>query len=194
MLSPEEVRKILHQTGAVQEGHFLLSSGLHSPVYIQCALVFQYPRHAGRLGAAMAGLFDDERIDAVVSPAVGGIVTGQEVARALDVRAVFAERESGIMHLRRGFRIEPGERVLVVDDVMTRGGSVSEILRVVQESAGRAAGIAVVVDRSGRDLRWQVPVRSLLRMEAVTYPPEDCPLCREKRPLVKPGSRKGNRP
>jgi orotate phosphoribosyltransferase len=194
MLSPEEVRRILHQTGAVQEGHFVLSSGLHSPVYIQCALVFQHPRHAGRLGAEMAGLFADQRVDAVISPAVGGIVTGQEVARALGVRAVFAERESGAMHLRRGFRIEPGERVLAVDDVMTRGGSVSEILRVVQESAGRAVGIAVVVDRSGGDLNWQVPLRSLLRMEAVTYPPKGCPLCREKRPLVKPGSRKGNRP
>jgi orotate phosphoribosyltransferase len=190
MLSAEQVRAILQETGAVQEGHFLLSSGLHSPVYIQCALVFQHPHHAQRLGAEMAGLFADDRVDVVISPAVGGIVTGQEVARALGVRAIFAERESGTMRLRRGFRIEPEERVLVADDVITRGGSVGETLEVVKASAGEAVGIAVVVDRSGGDLNWDVPLRSLLRMEAVTYPPEECPLCRDGLPVVKPGSRK----
>jgi len=194
MLSAEEVRGILQETGAVQEGHFLLSSGLHSPVYVQCALVFQHPRQAGRLGAEMAALFAGEKIDVVISPAVGGIVTGQEVARALGARAVFAEREEGIMRLRRGFRIRPGERVLVADDVMTRGGSVRETLGVVRESDGRAVGIAVVVDRSGGDLDWEVDLRSLLRMQAVTYPPEDCPLCRDQLPLVKPGSRKQETP
>jgi len=194
MLSPEQVKTILQETGAIQEGHFQLSSGLHSPVYIQCALVFQHPRRAERLGAEMAGLFDDDRVDVVISPAVGGIVTGQEVARALGARAIFAERESGIMRLRRGFRIGPGERVLVVDDVMTRGGSVGEILDVVRASAGQAAGIAVVVDRSGGSLDWEVPLRSLIRMEAVTYPPQECPLCREGLPVVKPGSRRQDAP
>jgi orotate phosphoribosyltransferase len=194
MLSAEEVKEILQETGAVQEGHFLLSSGLHSPVYVQCALVFQHPRQAERLGAAMAALFAGQTIDVVVSPAVGGIVTGQEVARALGARAVFAERQDGVIGLRRGFRIRPGERVLVADDVMTRGGSVRETLGAVRESDGRAAGIAVVVDRSGGDLDWEVELRSLLRMQAVTYPPEDCPLCRENLPLVKPGSRKQERP
>jgi orotate phosphoribosyltransferase len=194
MISPEQVKTILQETGAIQEGHFLLSSGLHSPVYIQCALVFQYARHAERLGEEMAGLFAGEQVDAVISPAVGGIVAGQEVGRALGVRALFAERESGVMCLRRGFRIEPGERVLVVDDVMTRGGSVGETLDAVRDSAGQAVGIAVVVDRSGGDLRWDVPLRSLMRIEAVTYPPEDCPLCRDGMPLVKPGSRKQDKP
>jgi len=194
MLSPAQVKAILLETGAIQEGHFLLSSGLHSPLYIQCALVFQHPGHAQRLGAEMNELFAGERVDVVISPAMGGIVTGQEVARARGARAIFAEREDGIMRLRRGFRIEPGERVLVVDDVMTRGGSVRETLRVVQESPGRAVGIAVVVDRSGGDLGWEVDLRSLMRTEAVTYPPEQCPLCREKLPLVKPGSRKQEKP
>ncbi len=190
MLSPEQVKTILKETGAVQEGHFLLSSGLHSPIYIQCALVFQHPGYAQRLGAEMNELFAGERVDVVISPAVGGIVTGQEVARARGARAIFAEREAGIMRLRRGFLIRPEERVLVVDDVMTRGGSVRETLAVVQASAGVAVGIAVVVDRSGGDLQWEVPLRSLVRMEAVTYPPQDCPLCRDGLPVVKPGSRK----
>ena len=190
MLSPEQVKAILKETGAVQEGHFQLSSGLHSPIYIQCALVFQHPGHAQRLGAEMNELFAGERVDVVISPAVGGIVTGQEVARARGARAIFAEREAGIMRLRRGFLIRPEERVLVVDDVMTRGGSVRETLAVVQKSAGVAVGIAVVVDRSGGDLQGEVPLRSLIRMEAVTYPPQDCPLCRDGLPAVKPGSRK----
>jgi orotate phosphoribosyltransferase len=194
MLTPEQVRTILQETGAVQTGHFLLSSGLHSPVYIQCALVFQHPRRAERLGAEMAGLFADDRVDVVISPAVGGIVAGQEVARALSARGIFAERESGVMRLRRGFRIEPGERVLVADDVMTRGGSVRETLEAVRRSAGQAVGIAVVVDRSGGDLDWAVPLRSLIRMEAVTYSPQDCPLCRDGRPVVKPGSRRRELP
>jgi len=194
MLSPEQVRTILQQTGAIQEGHFLLSSGLHSPLYIQCARVFQHPRQAERLGRAMAELFAGEPVDVVISPAVGGIVTGQEVARAMGVRAIFAEREDGIMRLRRGFRIEAGERILVVDDVMTRGGSVRETLRVVQESAGQAVGVAVVVDRSGGDLDWEVDLRSLMRIEAVTYRPEDCPLCRDNLPVIKPGSRKQETP
>ena len=163
MLSPAQVKAILLETGAIQEGHFLLSSGLHSPLYIQCALVFQHPGHAQRLGAEMNELFAGERVDVVISPAMGGIVTGQEVARARGARAIFAEREDGIMRLRRGFRIEPGERVLVVD-------------------------------RSGGDLGWEVDLRSLMRTEAVTYPPEQCPLCREKLPLVKPGSRKQEKP
>jgi len=194
MLAPEQVKAILQETSAVQEGHFLLSSGLHSPVYIQCALVFQHPHQAARLGAEMAELFAGERVDVVISPAVGGIVAGQEVARALGARAIFAERESGVMRLRRDFRIRPGERVLVVDDVMTRGGSVGETLQVVRSSAGEAVGIAVVVDRSGGDLDWEEPLRSLIRMEAVTYPPEECPLCRDGLPLVKPGSRKQESP
>jgi orotate phosphoribosyltransferase len=190
MLTPEEVKAILQEAGAIQAGHFLLSSGLHSPVYIQCAAVFQYPRQAERLGAEMNELFADDRVDAVISPAVGGIVTGQEVARARGARAIFAERESGTMRLRRGFRMKPGEQILVVDDVMTRGGSLGELLELVREWDGRAVGIAVVVDRSSGDLHWEVPVKSLVHMEVVTYVPRVCPLCRDGVPLVKPGSRK----
>jgi orotate phosphoribosyltransferase len=189
MISAGEVKDILQQTGAMLSGHFLLSSGLHSPVYIQCALVFQYPDHAERLGAAMAHLFHQDPVDVVVSPAVGGIVAGQEVARALGVRAIFGERESGRMRLRRGFGIRTGERILVVDDVMTRGGSVGEVLQAVGTAGAEVAGIVVVVDRSGGEVHWDVPLRSLLQIQAINYPPEECPLCRQQVPLVKPGSR-----
>jgi len=190
MLSQEEVLNIFRETGALLSGHFLLSSGRHSPVYFQCALVFQYPEHAERLGAELANRFRDRHVDLVISPAVGGIVVGQEVGRALGVRAIFAERESGQMRLRRGFRIEQGERALVVEDVMTTGGSTGEVIKVVQGEGGEVVGVGVVVDRSGGSVGLDVSLKSLAQLEAVTYSPEDCPLCRDKVPLVKPGSRK----
>jgi orotate phosphoribosyltransferase len=189
MLSQDEVLRIFRETGALLSGHFLLSSGLHSPVYFQCALVFQHPEHAEKLGQELASRFRDGSVDVVVSPAVGGIVVGQEVGRALGVRAIFAERESGQMTLRRGFHIERGERALVVEDVMTTGGSTDDVMEVVEAQGGRVVGVGVVVDRSGEAVPWQVPVQSLAQLEAVNYHPEQCPLCRDKVPLVKPGSR-----
>ena len=189
MLSQEEVMGIFRETGALLSGHFVLSSGLHSPIYFQCALVFQYPEHAEKLGQALASRFQDRSVDVVVSPAVGGIVVGQEVGRALGVRAIFAERESGQMTLRRGFHIERGARALVVEDVMTTGGSTGDVMAVVQAQGGRVVGVGVVVDRSGGSVRWEVPVQSLAQLEAVAYRPEECPLCRDKVPVVKPGSR-----
>lgn len=189
MLSPEEVLRIFRETGALLSGHFLLSSGLHSPTYFQCALVFQHPQHAECLGSELAFRFQGCPVDLVVSPAVGGIVVGQEVGRALKVRAIFAERQAGQMCLRRGFRIEKGERALVVEDVMTTGGSTDEVMRVVKAEGGQVVGVGVVVDRSGDSSPWDVPVESLAQLEAVTYSSESCPLCRDKVPLVKPGSR-----
>jgi orotate phosphoribosyltransferase len=189
MLSQDQIKQIFRETGALLSGHFLLSSGLHSPVYFQCALVFQHPERAEMLGAELASRFQGGPVDLVVSPAVGGIVVGQEVGRALGVRAIFAERESGQMKLRRGFRIERGERVLVVEDVMTTGGSTSEVMRVVIEEGGEVMGVGVVVDRSGGSFLRDVLLKSLAQIEAVTYSPEECPLCRDKVPLVKPGSR-----
>jgi orotate phosphoribosyltransferase len=190
MISKDEVLDILQETDAMLQGHFLLSSGLHSPVYFQCAMALQHPAQAERLGAGVAELFADLTVDVVISPAVGGIVIGQEVGRALGVRAIFGEREGGRMTLRRGFHIDKGERVLVVDDVMTRGGSVREVLGAVSIAGGSVVGIGVVVDRSGGNLRWDVPLRSLAQLDAVTHQADDCPLCGEKLPLVKPGSRK----
>lgn len=189
MLSQEEVLSIFRDAKALLSGHFLLSSGLHSPVYFQCALVFQHPQHAERLGAELAARFRNRPVDLVVSPAVGGIVVGQEVGRALGVRAIFAERESGRMMLRRGFRLERGERVLVVEDVMTTGCSTAEVMELVEAEGGRVVGVGVVVDRSGGSFTPDVPLKSLAQLEAVTYSPEDCPLCRDQVPLVKPGSR-----
>jgi orotate phosphoribosyltransferase len=189
MLSQEEVLRIFRETRALLSGHFLLSSGLHSPAYFQCALVFQHPREAQKLGQELASRFRDGSVDVVISPAVGGIVVGQEVGRALGVRAIFAERESGQMVLRRGFRIQRGERVLVIEDVMTTGGSTGDVMDVVEAQGGRVVGVGVVVDRSGGKVSWEVPVQSLAQLDAVNYHPEECPLCRDKVPLVKPGSR-----
>ncbi len=189
MLSQQEIMRIFRETGALLSGHFLLSSGLHSPLYFQCALVFQHPEQGQRLGTELAAQVDAGSVDLVVSPAIGGIVVGQEVGRALGVRAIFAERQSGEMTLRRGFRIQQGERALVVEDVMTTGGSTEEVMRVVEAQGGQVVGVGVVVDRSGGTVGWKVPVKSLAKLEAVTYSPEDCPLCRDDVPLLKPGSR-----
>ena len=189
MLSQEEIQGIFRETGSLLSGHFLLSSGLHSPVYFQCALVLQYPERAEHLGAELAARFQDHGVDFVISPAVGGIVVGQEVGRALGVRAIFAERESGQMSLRRGFHIERGERALVVEDVITTGGSTEEVIRLVEKWEGRITGVGVVVDRSVSAPTWDVPVESLTRLDVMVYAPEECPLCRDKIPVVKPGSR-----
>jgi orotate phosphoribosyltransferase len=191
LLSQEEVLNIFRETGALLSGHFLLSSGRHSPVYFQCALVFQHPQHAECLGAELASRFAGLHVDLIISPAVGGIVVGQEVGRALGVRAIFAERESGKMRLRRGFGIEKGERALVVEDVMTTGGSTGEVIGVVQGAGGEVVGVGVVVDRSGENVGLDVSLKSLARLEALTYLAGECPLCRDKVPLVKPGSREG---
>jgi len=192
VLAQEEIQRIFRETGALLSGHFLLSSGLHSPVYFQCALVLQYPQHAEHLGAELAARFRDDGVDLVISPAVGGIVVGQEVGRALGVRAIFAERESGQMSLRRGFHIERGERALVVEDVITTGGSTEEVMRLVEKWEGRVTGVGALVDRSVGALTWDVPVKSLTKLDVMVYAPEECPLCRDKIPVIKPGSRERN--
>lgn len=185
----EEIMQIFHQTGALLEGHFLLSSGRHSDRYFQCALVLQYPEQAARLARELAGRVQLPTIQTVVSPALGGVIAGYEVARALGVRGIFAERENGRMTLRRGFSISPGEKVLVVEDVVTTGGSVREVMQVVREAGGVVAGVAALVDRSGGRVDFGVPLWSLVQLEVQSYAPADCPLCRRELPLVKPGSR-----
>jgi orotate phosphoribosyltransferase len=180
---------IFEQTGALLEGHFQLTSGLHSARYLQCALVLQYPEHAEFVGRALAAKFRDDRVDAVVAPAIGGIIVAHETARAIGVRALFTERESGVMTLRRGFRLTRGERVLVVEDVVTTGGSTRETIEAVIEADGVVIGAGSIVDRSGGTVDVGVRCLSLLTLEVAAYDPSECPLCKEGIPPVKPGSR-----
>ncbi len=184
--------EILEQTHALMEGHFVLSSGRHSGEYCQCARALERPEHAEELGRMLADLFRDEAVDVVVSPAIGGIIIGHEVARALGVRSLFAERENGKMALRRGFRLAPGERVLIVEDVVTTGGSVKEVAELVQASGAAVVGFGFILDRSGGVLDLGAPTRSLHAANMKSYPPDECPICRAGGPpAVKPGSRRG---
>ena len=199
MLKREELLKLFEVAGAIRHGHFELSSGLHSAMYVQCALVLQYPRFAERLGRALAELFSDARIEAVVSPAIGGLIIGQEVARALPevkqslgggVPALFVERDaSGMMTLRRGFSLSPDQHVLVVEDVWTTGGSTQEAIRVVEEAGARVVAAGALIDRSGGEIEFDVEAQSLIQLPIASYEPEDCPLCRTGGAAVKPGSR-----
>jgi orotate phosphoribosyltransferase len=187
--SSDWVLRLLKRTGALLEGHFLLSSGLHSDRYFQCARLLQYPRHAARAGRAIAELCRPLGAKLVVSPALGGVVIGHEVGRGLGVRAIFTEREQGIMKLRRGFSIAPGEQVLVVEDVVTTGKSTLEAAAAATAAGGVIVGLASIVDRSG-GVVFPYPFRSLLQLQVATYAPEACPLCREGTlPAIKPGSR-----
>jgi orotate phosphoribosyltransferase len=179
------------KSGALLEGHFRLTSGLHSPGYLQCALVLQHPADAERLGAAIAAGVRQLRPTVVLSPALGGIVIGQEVGRALGIRAIFAERQDGALTLRRGFIIGEADRVLVVEDVLTTGGSTRETIQVARAAGGHVVGAASIVDRGGPSASEAlgVPYLSLLRVDLPTYEPDRCPLCARGLPVIKPGSR-----
>ncbi|MGQ4809459.1 Orotate phosphoribosyltransferase [Candidatus Entotheonellaceae bacterium PAL068K] len=189
MTVAERVLQLLRATGALLEGHFLLTSGLHSAGYVQCARVLQYPQHAEALGQWIAEGFRHTPIDVVLSPAIGGIVIGQEVARALGIRALFGERQQGVMSLRRGLELTPGERVLVVEDVTTTGGSVREVIHLAQERHGVVAGVGTLLDRSGEQIDFAVPQQSLATLHMPYYPPDTCPLCQQGSQPEKPGSR-----
>jgi orotate phosphoribosyltransferase len=188
-MTSEQVLETYKKTGALLTGHFLLSSGLHSEQYLQSALVLQQPDIATKLCAALAEHFRDQRIEVVIAPALGGVFVSHETARALGVRALFAERVNGELTLRRGFMIKPGERVLVVEDVITTGKSTRETISVVKKAGGVVVAAGSLVDRSGGKADIGVPYRSLVTLEVPTYTPESCPLCKAGSAPVKPGSR-----
>jgi orotate phosphoribosyltransferase len=186
----EEILRILEETGAIQHGHFELSSGLHSGTYIQCARVLQYPWHAESLGRALGTHFADRQTACVVSPAIGGLIIGHETGRALGTRAIFCERdEERRMTLRRGFVVEAGERVVVIEDVWTTGGSTEETIRVVREAGGDVRAAGALIDRSGGAIRLTVPSSALLAFRVDSFEKAACVLCRSGVPVEKPGSR-----
>src|SRR5882724_4008291 len=175
MPSRDELLDLFRRSGALLEGHFRLSSGLHSPGYLQCALVLQHPRHAEALGQAIADRTRNLRPSLVLSPALGGVVIGHEVGRALGVRAIFAERQDGALALRRGFVISETDRVLVIEDVLTTGGSTRETMQVARAAGGQIVGAASIVDRSDGTVRFDVPFASLLAFTLPTHEPDQCP-------------------
>ncbi|MDA8352502.1 MAG: orotate phosphoribosyltransferase [Firmicutes bacterium] len=185
-----QVEEAMERTGVVKEGHFILSSGRHSRRYMQCAQLLQHPGEAEGAGTAIADQFRGERVNAVIGPALGGVIIAHETARALGVRCLFAERKEGEMRLRRGFTIQPGEPVLLVEDVVTTGGSVGEVADLVENLGGRVVGIGAIVDRSGGEADFSVPFRSLTEQTIDSYDPADCPLCAQGVPVEKPGSHK----
>ncbi len=188
-LPHEEILDIFRKTKALLEGHFQLTSGLHSPQYFQCARVLQYPKYLHLFAGEIAKHFEYDEIQLVISPAIGGIVVGTEVGRMLGIRTIFAERKDGSMQIRRGLEVLPDERVLVVEDVVTTGGSVQEVIALANKAGAKLTGVGYVVDRSNGKTSFPAKRFSVLQMDVTAYKPEDCPLCRENIPVTKPGSR-----
>ena len=191
-MTSDEVIDRFRQTGALLEGHFLLSSGLHSGVYLQCAIALQSTGDAIEFGAAIADHFRNQAAETVAAPAIGGLVIGYEVARQLGARFIWTERDGGIMTLRRGFSLRPGERVLVVEDVITTGGSTRDTIEALRTSGGNVIGAASIIDRSGGRADVSVPRMSLATLDVVAVSPDECDACKRGEPVLKPGSRKDN--
>jgi orotate phosphoribosyltransferase len=188
-VTENEILDIFRKHSALLEGHFILSSGLHSDRYIQCALVLQHPRVAEQLCAELATKLKNLGATTVAAPALGGVLVAHEVARALGVRALFTERQEGTMTLRRGFHLESGEPTLVVEDVITTGLSTRETIKCVEEAGGKVVGVGSLIDRSGGTANLGLPKASLVTLSVKNYKPEECPLCKSGLPAVKPGSR-----
>ncbi|MEA2568588.1 MAG: orotate phosphoribosyltransferase [Acidobacteriota bacterium] len=184
-----DLPRLLTETGALLQGHFRLSSGLHSPNYVQCALLLEEPRNANAIGEALAEKVSQFGVARVVAPALGGVVIGYTVAQALDLPSIFTERKEGAMTLRRGFRIREGEAVVIVEDVVTTGKSTRETAAVIEQHGGRVAGFASILNRSGKENPFDAPYVSLLALALDTYDEASCPLCRDGVPLDAPGSR-----
>lgn len=189
-MKAEQVIDQFRATGALLEGHFQLTSGLHSTVYLQCALVLQFPEKAEAFGRAIAEMYREQAIQLVASPAIGGIVIGHEVARALGARFVWTERESGVMTLRRGFTVSPGEKTLVVEDVITTGGSTRETIETLRQAGADVVAAASIIDRSGGAVDVSVPRTALATLKVLSVDPSVCDACKLGEPAVKPGSRK----
>ena len=189
-MNAEQVIDQFRATGALLEGHFQLTSGLHSTVYLQCALVLQFPEKAEAFGRAIAEMYREQAIQLVASPAIGGIVIGHEVARALGARFVWTERESGVMTLRRGFTVSPGEKTLVVEDVITTGGSTRETIETLRQAGADVVAAASIIDRSGGAVDVSVPRTALATLKVLSVDPSVCDACKLGEPAVKPGSRK----
>lgn len=185
-----DILEHFRKTNALLDGHFILSSGLHSPSYLQCALALQLPADAARFGRAIADRFADGEIETVASPAIGGLVIGYAVAQALDVRFLWTERQDGAMTLRRGFTLEPGEKILVVEDVITTGGSTRECIAALEAGGGSVVAAASIIDRSNGKADVGVPRISLASIDVPTFDPAVCPMCARGDEAYKPGSRK----
>ncbi len=188
-MTNEEILEVFRQTEGVLKGHFLLTSGRHSDTYMQCAKLFVDPQKSEMLCRELAGILKEFKADVVVSPAVGGIIMGYEVARQLKVKNFFAERVDGKMTLRRGFALEKGSKVIVVEDVVTTGGSVKEVIQLVKDAGCEVVAAASIVDRSNGKVDFSVPFKALLSMEVISYEADECPICKQGVPIYKPGSR-----
>ena len=188
-MNNKEIVAIFKDTGALLDGHFILTSGRHSPSYFQCARVLQHPRYLSRFASMIADHFKETKIEAVISPAIGGVVLGTEVGRILNVQTIFAERKEGQMCIRRGFGIDPEQHILVVEDVITTGGSVNEVIDQVVKHGGTIAGVGVMVDRSNGKVNFHQNQFSIIVLEAISYGPDDVPDSLSAIPVQKPGSR-----
>lgn len=189
MMTNEDILQVFRETEGILSGHFQLACGRHSGTYMQCAKLFMYPDKSEKLCKELAGRLKDFRIDAVASPAVGGIIMGYEMARQLNVKNIFIERIDGKMTLRRGFTVAKGERVLVVEDVVTTGGSVKEVVALLTEMGAEVVAVSSIVDRSNGQVEFGLPYVALLSMEVVSYEANDCPLCKTGVPVTKPGTK-----
>jgi len=191
-MTEQRILDLYRSTGVLLDGHFKLTSGKHSPMFLQCSQIMQYPDKAGPLADELATKLRGIEADAVIGPAMGGIILAYEVGRALGKRAIFAERQDGTMTLRRGFRIKPGERFIVVEDAISTGGSVREVIDVVKERGGEVVAVGSLVDRSGGKVDFGVPAATMVTLEVPAYAPDECPLCRAGVPLTLPKSAGGN--
>ncbi len=186
----ENVVEILKKTGALLNGHFLLSSGLHSDSYVQCAKVFEYPNYGEVVGKMLSEKLSKYSADVVVGPALGGVIVAYEVGKHLGIRAIFTERENEKMSLRRGFNIVEGEKVIIVEDAVTTGKSTKEVWEVVESHGGKVVAVGSIINRSRKENPFEVPYEYLVKFDFPTYNPDECPLCKQGIPVVKPGSRK----
>jgi len=185
----QEIIRILTETNVLMEGHFLLTSGRHSDKYLQCARIFQYPDYASKIAVHLAAQVSGDGIDLVIGPAIGGIILSYEIGRVLGVKTIFTERDNGLMTLKRGFEISAHSKVLVVEDVVTTGGSVKEVMELIKDHNANVVGVASIVDRSGGKVKFGTKFTSAISLDVLSYESEECPLCKSGIALIKPGSR-----